>query len=513
MIEIKHEKLTLEKIYQDRGITHEWLTAGVHNFHKPNLLFNADKAWSLLHANRHKKTVIVIDSDVDGICSAAITMQSLQKYGYTDIELVKFEGKTHGIDGKLEQLPTDMEFLILPDAGSNDRKECEILFNKGIDILILDHHEIEVDNPFAVIVNPQQSACKYPNKGLCGTTVTWKIFSAIVDVYNMLDLCALATVADKMTLRSLENIGFVKAGMNVIVNPFLLSHFKMDDRLASKDLDASLIGWYLAPLINATVRAGTPEDVINIVKCMIGEMNGDALIDNLMKLRGKQNRNVENSLPTIVIKTVDDANIVIANRPPSLKSSATGLVASKLTNHYNKPVLLGSLHEDGFIRGSARNINDSIINLRDVLLQTDLMEFCSGHPNAFGFGIAKDNIPALKEAVSHINFNEKPSTLTVDGMLNNIDDVETLLLNLIEFAGWCECDIEGISLGLTVENMHGFMLMKDKHCKAKWNNIDVVQFGETTPFKEGEVLIVHPSINEWNGIKTVQLLVSQRGEK
>lgn len=511
MIKIKHENLTLEAILADRGITNEWFQAGMHSFHKPALLKNADKAWDILKQNTHKHTVVVVDSDVDGVCSATITVQGLEKLGYTNIQLVKFEGKTHGIDGRVDKLPTDMEFLIIPDAGSNDVVECEALANRGVDILILDHHEIEVENKFAIVVNPHQEGCEYPNKGLCGTTVAWKIFSAIVDMYNMLDLCAMATVADKMTLLTLENIGFVRTGLDNICNPFLLSHFKMDSRLSTgnKDLDANLIGWYLAPLINGTIRAGSPEDVISIVEGMLGKCNSDELIDGLLKLRNKQNRNVDTSLPVIVMKTEDDANIIVAKRPPALKSSATGLVASKLTNHYGKPVLLGSLAEDGFFRGSARNIGGSAINFRDVLLDTGLMEFCSGHTNAFGFGIHQNNIPALKEAMSTINFGER--VITIDGLLNTTNNMEELLLNVLDLVGWCECDIESINLGLKVDDtFNGFFTMKDKHCKAKWGKIDIVEFGTTEPFKEGELLIVKPSINEWNGVKSIQLMVKDR---
>ena len=509
MLEIRLPQLSLDAVLEHRNITPEWLNASKSDFLPTSLMKNAEAAADFIKENINKKWGILIDADADGITSSAIALVALERLGATNVQLIKFEGKVHGIDRKTDLLP-EVDVLLIPDAATNDVEDCKILAEKGVKVLTCDHHEQEVENPYALIVNPHQKGCEYPNKGLSGGTVTWKVFSQLVNLDDYLDLCAISTVGDRMPLSSLENIAFTREGLANLHNPFLLAHFAADKRLDGKPLDAMLVGWYLAPLINAGVRMGTSEDVIEIVEAMAGKVDGHEAVDRLLKLRGQQNRKIDMAVPTIVLKTVDDANIVMAIRPPSLPKTTTGLVCNRLVGHYGKPVLLGSI-VDGYYSGSARNIDNASFGLKETLAATGLMDFVAGHSNAHGFGIKEEDIPKLKEALSALNVSEKK--ITVDGFLNSMpqDEIIPFLFAVHELAGWFECDIPEFSLGLAVDdNFTSFTTMKDRHCKAKWNGIDLVQFGTTEPFKKGEILIVKTSINSWQGRDMIQLMVNDR---
>ena len=135
------------------------------------------------------------------------------------------EGKQHGLSPDIA-IPAETNFVILADGGTNDTEQCKMLSEKGIDVLILDHHLQDKENPYAVIVNNQISK-DYPNKELCGAGVVYK-FCQYLDTYlekdiadDFLDLAAIGMVSDMMDLRDFETHRLVEKGLNNIKNPFV----------------------------------------------------------------------------------------------------------------------------------------------------------------------------------------------------------------------------------------------------------------------------------------------------
>ncbi len=123
-------------------------------------LDNIDKAIEMFmsHFDRKNKISILVDSDPDGYCSAAMMYMYIKEMDkdYPVEYIMHKRAKAHGLTEDIV-IPDDIKLLIIPDAGTNDSEECKKLKDKGIDILILDHHEKEEDNPYAVIVNNQMS--------------------------------------------------------------------------------------------------------------------------------------------------------------------------------------------------------------------------------------------------------------------------------------------------------------------------------------------------------------------
>ena len=123
-------------------------------------LDNMNKAVELFmkHFNNKDKIEILVDSDPDGFCSAAMMYSYIKKMNadYPVNYILHARAKAHGLDDDIV-ISDDTTLLIIPDAGTNDTEQCKELSERGIDILILDHHESEEENPYALIVNNKMS--------------------------------------------------------------------------------------------------------------------------------------------------------------------------------------------------------------------------------------------------------------------------------------------------------------------------------------------------------------------
>ena len=218
----------------------------------------------LKHLALNSKIFIQIDSDADGYTSAAMV------YSYTKnlnpeckLTYLIHTGKQHGLTEDIV-VPEDTQLLIIPDAGTNDTEQCEALKEKGIDIIILDHHDREIDNPYAIIVNNQCSD-NYENKELCGAGVVYKFLQAVdEELWNeeaddYLDLVALANISDNMDVRSRETKYLISKGLDFINNAFFEKLIEVQS-YSLPEVDMIGVQFYVTPLINALVRMGSQEE-------------------------------------------------------------------------------------------------------------------------------------------------------------------------------------------------------------------------------------------------------------
>lgn len=151
------------------------------------------------HIQNFSKTVMIVDPDCDGFTSSAILTNYLYRlfprYA-TSITHIMHPGKQHGII--LDELPDDVSLIIAADSASNDYEQHKILKEKGIDVLVIDHHEAENISEYACVINNQ--LCDYPTKSLSGAGMVYKFCSyidQIMDVHyadEFLDLAALGII-------------------------------------------------------------------------------------------------------------------------------------------------------------------------------------------------------------------------------------------------------------------------------------------------------------------------------
>lgn len=385
------EKNVVEQLLTIRGLDQEWLNAGPKDLHDGSLMRNFKEGYELLKKHKNGRIVILIDNDTDGITSAAVMLLWLQKtYPQMEIDYVIAAGKTHGIIFDVLPPVEDYDLLIIPDASSSEIEKHKILKEQGKDILILDHHEVEQEeNEFAVVINPYHPQCAYPNKGLSGVGVVYKFIEAIDHILQVdnhteyLDLVATGMVADMIPMTDMETKALVNMGMEVINNPYIIAYLKADGRIKGKPFTPTIVSFYLAPQINAVIRMGTVEDKIELFKAVIGEIESEYVVANIISIKGKQDRGKEPIVTRIVMDLQksgrDKEKIIFAEVPKRTPSSLTGLIAGQLANLYQRPAIVGRTKEDGNFVGSARSINGSSVeNLKDFSEGSGLFNFVAG---------------------------------------------------------------------------------------------------------------------------------------
>lgn len=347
----------------------------------------------------HNDIVIVCDSDNDGLCSSALTYYMLTTYGVQKdkIKFLYHSDKTHGLTNEIMEQIREIEpkMVVIPDAGSNDIEQTQELLDKGICVLILDHHKVDnkklaklnklFGNLNYCIVNNQLES--NANKYLCGTGVVYKFWCTVRNVYNYphkvgnIDLVAMANIADVMDMRDLENVAFNKWGLWCgVQNPFLKAlckHYcKKTNGITPED-----ISWSIAPKLNAVCRSDNQEAKDLVLRAFCGLIEDySEVIKVIEQCYRKQKNDVKKAFENILNscdEPLDSEKVIIKfceNTP------YTGLIANKLMSYYNKPILLVHRNNDGLYMGSGRSpipIREQIANCKDVI-------FAQGHEQAFG---------------------------------------------------------------------------------------------------------------------------------
>lgn len=528
-----------------------------------NLLENMEESVKLFDKHFQEKNCIGIipDSDVDGQCSSAEIYLYIKRMdeNYPIKIIYHTRPKAHGLSDV--EIPDDVKLLIIADAGTNDAKECKELKDRGIDVLILDHHEKEEENPYALIVNNQCSDM-YSNKQLCGGGIVYRWMQALDDFYwnefadDYLDLVAFSNISDVMDLRELETRYLVNCGLLNIKNKFIKALIKAQEYSMNGKTNIHNVQWYLTPVVNALLRIGSQEEKELLFRAFIeqdeffeykkratkdkpSETIQESIYDRASRLcknaKSRQDKQKEKSVETIaeIAQAIPfDDKVVMIDTSDILDSGLTGVVAIKIAEMFNRPCILLNKFldkETGKITygGSARNVNHSPIDsFKDIVNSTNVFNFGKGHANAFGVSLELDKKDEAINVMNHILKDvEYDSTYRVDFIL----DVEDVSVKLITDLGRFEdiiCQgieepmlaIENISLTKDCFEIFGknedtvsFMIDEIKYIQFKckegnplydwiqnaWDENDSVTFN----------IVGKPSINEYNGVRTPQIII------
>lgn len=419
---------TLEQILINREVedVKSYLTLTEDSLHSYELLDNINEAVECMseHISKQNHIHIIVDSDVDGYCSAAMIYSYITKdLGYSNVSYSLHTRKQHGISDDII-IPENTNLLIVPDAGSNDFEKHRELKSKGIDIIVLDHHHVDVVSEDAIIVNNQ--TCNYPNKDLCGTGIVYKFLQAYDDANwteyadKYLDLVAWANISDSMDMRSTETKYLAQIGLKAIKNPCLRALLDKRAYDIKGRVNMNNVAFYITPLCNAIIRVGEQNEkdllfnalIENYMEFKYKKRGAEELVDEPIydrvarlgtNIKAKQAREIEKAL-SVVEERIKENNLhknnVIVIDATEFKQTLTGIMAIKIANKYGKPCLM--LRDDKFDEskcgGSGRNIDFSnISSLRDYLNNLGLLK-AEGHDNAFGImDLKKSDIPKLIE--------------------------------------------------------------------------------------------------------------------
>lgn len=420
-------------IMRNRGITDvKGLLSPSFTTFQHSKIRNIDKGIQMYvkHVN-NSKILLIQDSDVDGLTSAAIVFQ-VSKILKTHCKMDVFihSGKEHGLTEEVMAyaIKNKYNLIIAPDSGTNDIEQMKQLQQANIDILVLDHHEIEEDVQLdnVVIVNNQHQDCIL-NKNLSGVGVVYFFFLALIEKYNIpfnmevfLDLVALGTVADSMDVTNLQVRGIVEKGFANIKNNFLREYY------SDKKMYYKTISWGVASLLNAVIRVGTQKEKEKLFRIFCEQNNVEKVTKNKRKknkstgkfdiiiekqsvykdvldiaksVKTRQDKEVK-ALVVELLESYNGENIGIFVVPNKTKN-INGLVANKLADKIQKPTLVLVENENCYL-GSARGYEKYISNFRDWCLGTSLFNWCNGHSNAFGVSISKNNLELLRRKATKL---------------------------------------------------------------------------------------------------------------
>ena len=430
----------VEQVLFNRGINPK----DIDHFKYPSVndLVNPEKlehikdgvAMLISHIERNDKIFIQVDSDCDGYTSSAILINYLNclfpHYVQTQISYRIHDGKQHGL--LTDTIPSDVKLVIAPDASSNDYKQHKELHDRGIDVLVIDHHEAEKYSEYACVINNQM--CDYPTKSLSGAGVVYKFCSYIDQLLgydyanDYIDLATVGIIADVMDLRDYEIREIILRGMQGFRNPLLKAMVAKDKfHFEGKQLTPFNIAWYIAPYINAITRSATEQEKLVVFESMIEYLAYKTIPSTKRGCKGQNETRVEQAVRTCanvknrqskakenasdaVFQTIKDENLlehkILAIRLDpkyAADKNLTGLIANGLLDLYCRPVLiLNKVEEEGKVywQGSGRGYDKANLgSLRDLLESSGLVQYAQGHAMAFGVSIPEENYDALVQYV------------------------------------------------------------------------------------------------------------------
>ena len=423
---IPHQNLSaVEQVLANRGILPENVDHYLHttdaDIQPPSLFPSMKDGAKMLvkHISQNDKVLIQVDSDCDGYTSAAALINYLNclfpGFVQNNIYYRIHTGKQHGII--LDTVPDDVKLVICPDSSSNDYDEHKALADRGVDVLVIDHHEADQISENACIINNQ--LCDYPTKSLSGVGVVYKFCSYLDELLNVdyadqfLDLVALGMVADMMDLRDYETRHLITRGLENIRNPYFKGMVDKQAYSLKDGISPIGVAFYIAPYVNATIRMGTQEEKLILFESMLDYRGYELIPSTKRGCKGQQETRVEQAcrnctniknrqtkardaaLETIerIIeekKLLDNKILAIKLDTFSADRNLTGLIANQLMAKYQRPVLLLNKTEDGW-EGSGRGYDKSKFdNLREFLKESELVMYAEGHANALGVGITDE---------------------------------------------------------------------------------------------------------------------------
>lgn len=438
----------ISSLLKTRGIEGEELQTffqvGQESLIDPFKLNNMLEACQTVHNNLGKKIFTLVDCDTDGFTSAAMLVNFLETELKQEVDYYVHSDKTHGLQPEVMEkiISGGYELVYFADAGSNDVEQCKELSERGIKVVILDHHE-SCENPYAIVVNNQLSE-KYSNKSFSGAGIVWKFICAYCSSYpqevrdcanDYLDLLALGNVADAMDMRSNETRYLILQGFKNVRNTFFKAMCAANAYSMSNKVTPMSVAWYVAPTINAVCRFGEIDDKRELFASMLdrnaavmvpsdkrgAKGQDELLVERVVRHSKNVKKHQDDAVKlaqTAIDKMIEEKGLLkhkllfVQVDEKMVKSEIAGLLANKLASKYQQPTLVGRVVEGNRIAGSGRNFGYSPVeSFRETLLETGLVEFAQGHASAFGFAISSDNVDKLIEKMDvlweNMNFTQE----------------------------------------------------------------------------------------------------------
>lgn len=504
---------------------------------------------------------VLVDCDADGFCSSAIFINYINavapEYAADHIKYYLHTGKQHGLADMLDQLTAPI--VVIPDAGSNDYEEHELMSKRGQVLVIFDHHEAPHPSiSFNVITVNNQLSDNYENKSFSGAGIVYRFCQAFDNetgndfANDFLDLVALGNLSDMMDYRNLETRHIIHEGLKHITNPFFYymvekNNFSIDKK---GGINYNSVAWYVTPFINAIVRSGTQEEKLLVFESMLtykafekiasgkrghkGELvpRVEEAVRVAANVKARQTRLSDASMELLEskIKTeslLDNSIIICLCEPGQVERNLAGLAANKIQAKYQRPCLVLTRIKvpdaDRYVyMGSARNYSRSQVqNMRQICEETGVVEFATGHEGAFGISIPEEQLDNFITATNKIYADVPQEPIYwVDFIWHANEDFVHYLYDLNKMNDYWGQEVPEAVVAIEnipLETQEIQLMSPDKKPTIKIilkNGVNLIKFNSSQEeFEEWSkpnkilTIIGTPNINEWNGFITPQILI------
>jgi single-stranded-DNA-specific exonuclease len=513
--------------------------------HDPMLLRDMEHAVARLRdaVAKGEKILVVTDFDVDGTTSSIIISSALKLIGggaLIESYIPDRFSEGYGLSRSIVEYAATSGFrlIVTADIGIKSHAEATLARERGIDLIICDHHlpdgeDVPAD-AFAVLCPKGSSGEGYPNKHLAACGVALKLASALLREHPKRDailsslgkLTAIGTVADMVDLSTRENRAFVSGGLrslgegstNFGLNS-LLEVAKVGTAPSTYD-----VGFKIGPRINAAGRIQHANLVLGLFNATAKEkaMEFAKKLDELNAERQQIQRGLVDQLLEQVEQMPQPLERVLVfagEESAGYHRGVVGIACSKIVEKFGRPTLICSITDDGMARGSARSVAGFHI-VQALESVGDLLEKFGGHPMAAGFSLKREKIDEFRyrlnrHAAEVLSDEDLGRTLTADAILR----LEQVNLQFIKTLGRLEPHgIGNPSPLFLVEKaeIRRFEVIKDTHLKlvvgrhpatleAVWFNAS--EYEDQLRNSRYVDLMCKPELNEWNGLFKCQLRI------
>ena len=556
-------KLMVNRDIIDENIINSYINPIYKYLHSPKTMKDVVIAVDIIKRKiqENKKIRIIGDYDVDGIISVFILYTALKKCGANvDYEIPDRIKDGYGINENIVKVAYDegVDTIITCDNGISAIDQIQYAKDLGLTVIVTDHHDVPfieedgvrtfLSSQADAIINPKQIECEYKFKSICGAGVAFKLMEALYEeigmdkeeCYKLIEFVAIATVCDVVDLID-ENRIFVKNGLEMLNNSknIGINALKKACGLEDKEITAYHLGFVIGPCLNASGRLDSAKKGLELL-LMEDDEEAKNLAQEIVDLNDAR-KNMTKEGVDRGINIIDSTDInndkILVVYIPDIHESLAGIVAGRVKEKYNKPTIILTKSEEG-VKGSARSIEE--YNMFEGLLACkELLDKFGGHPMAVGLSLQEDKVDELRKALNN-KCELTDEDLTRKIMIDSSLPLEYLNLHLIEELNVLEPFGKGNSkpvFGVRDAKITKAILVgKDKNVlklKLLTNNnitIDAMIFNDLENFESKIIekygneeldnlynksnnnipmdFTFYPSINEWNGNKSIQIVVN-----
>ncbi|WP_147820915.1 single-stranded-DNA-specific exonuclease RecJ [Salidesulfovibrio onnuriiensis] len=489
-----------------------------------------------------RKLAVWGDYDVDGITSTAVVKDFLRQCGVEALHHLPNrlrEGYGMNVQGVEALAEEGVELLLTVDCGISDLEPIARAKELGMTVVVTDHHlPPETLPPADAICDPRLDESCHECADLAGVGVAFMLVVRLrrlmgwehVDVRDLLDLVALGTIADVVSLTGQNRI-LVKNGLLKIKDagrPGMAALKLASDYDQFAELGAGQIGFNLAPRINAAGRLGDPEKALKLL--LAGSVDEAMPYAQELDMANTERRRQEAEIAEEAMHQAElqAHRVGLVLYAEHWHPGIIGIVASRVSEKFYKPTLILCKGEDGVVKGSGRSISE--FHLHDGLKElSDMLLGFGGHKQAAGLSLDAGNLDELKRRFNEVVAAElgdiplRPS-IKVDRVLPFREIDYTLLreLELLQPFGLGNPEPVFISPPVTVQECSAFgrerehvkLTLADAETNAMLPGKAWRMASELTPDNKGRVMrfAFSPKIDRFSGVPRIELRVRDWNE-